>query len=153
MLVSRLMNQCPGRGRVRSASIGLYAKAASWSLTTDDPAFIPLDVAREMGDGRTISALCSSGFWLPLGDGYGMSVGGHPLEADWALARDDERAPIPPEVRQLVYARDSYRCLHCSSSRHLSLDHIIPWSLGGPDTADNLQTLCRSCNSRKGARV
>ena len=31
--------------------------------------------------------------------------------------------------------------------------HIIPWSLGGEDTMENLQTMCRSCNSRKGNRV
>ena len=32
-------------------------------------------------------------------------------------------------------------------------DAIHPYSLGGEDTFDNLQTLCRPCNSRKGARV
>ena len=30
-------------------------------------------------------------------------------------------------------------------------DHIVPWSLGGLTTADNLQALCGSCNLRKGS--
>lgn len=68
----------------------------------------------------------------------------------WRFA---DRAPIPAELRAFVYARDAYRCVHCGSSEDLSLDHIHPWSKGGPDTAENLQTLCRSCNSRKGAKV
>ena len=34
----------------------------------------------------------------------------------------------------------------------LTLDHIIPESHGGHTTAENLQTLCRSCNSHKGRK-
>lgn len=61
------------------------------------------------------------------------------------------RQPIPPAVRRVVYDRDGHRCLRCGSTEHLSLDHIVPWSRCGPDTVGNLQTLCRSCNSKKGA--
>jgi len=63
------------------------------------------------------------------------------------------RRPIPDEVRQQVYRRDGYRCVTCGSTDDLTLDHIIPWSLGGSDDASNLQTMCRPCNCRKGARV
>lgn len=63
------------------------------------------------------------------------------------------RKNIPREVREFVYARDGHACKICGATDLLSLDHIHPWSLGGADTVDNLQTLCRSCNSRKGARV
>ena len=31
--------------------------------------------------------------------------------------------------------------------------HIIPWCRCGPDTVKNLQVLCASCNSSKGARA
>lgn len=69
------------------------------------------------------------------------------------FARFAPRLPIPDEVRQAIYSRDGYRCLHCGATEDLSLDHIYPYSLGGSDDPSNLQTLCRPCNSRKGARI
>lgn len=69
------------------------------------------------------------------------------------FARFAPRPPIPDEVRQMVYTRDGFKCLHCGTSESLSLDHIYPYSLGGSDDPSNLQTLCRPCNSSKGARV
>lgn len=63
------------------------------------------------------------------------------------------RAKIPAAIRGAVYARDGFACLHCGAEENLTLDHIHPFSLGGNDEPANLQTLCRSCNSRKGARI
>lgn len=63
------------------------------------------------------------------------------------------RAAIPAALRRSVYERDGYRCLACGSTVDLTVDHIVPWSLGGEDTFENLRTLCRPCNSRKGARI
>jgi 5-methylcytosine-specific restriction endonuclease McrA len=51
-----------------------------------------------------------------------------------------------------VWERDDFTCRHCGSRKHLTVDHIHPESKGGKMTMDNAQTLCRSCNSRKGAR-
>ena len=65
----------------------------------------------------------------------------------------ERRLPIPTGVRFAVYSRDGWQCVHCGSSKRLTLDHIYPWSLGGSDDEGNLQTLCRPCNSSKGARV
>jgi hypothetical protein len=56
-------------------------------------------------------------------------------------------------MRVAVYARDNGLCLHCGATENLSIDHIYPWSKGGLHEMDNFQTLCRSCNSKKGARV
>jgi|JI9StandDraft_1071089.scaffolds.fasta_scaffold550265_2 hypothetical protein len=63
------------------------------------------------------------------------------------------RPPIPRAVRIEVFERDGWACISCDTTDDLTLDHIYPWSLGGSDDQENLQTLCRSCNSRKGASV
>lgn len=39
-----------------------------------------------------------------------------------------------------------------TSTWHLTVDHHVPIALGGGNDRDNLRVLCRSCNSRKGAR-
>lgn len=65
----------------------------------------------------------------------------------------EARQAIPKAVRAFVYERDGYTCVLCGSTEDLTLDHIFPYSLGGLDEPNNLRTLCRSCNSRKGARV
>ena len=42
------------------------------------------------------------------------------------------------------------RCLGCGRSDvKLEADHIVPISLGGKGSIDNIQPLCRSCNARK----
>ncbi|KAA8825183.1 HNH endonuclease [Bifidobacterium reuteri] len=64
----------------------------------------------------------------------------------------DTRAYIPDSIRLAVYSRDGWKCLRCGSAKNLSLDHVHPWSDGGADSIKNFQTLCRSCNSWKGAR-
>lgn len=94
-------------------------------------------------------------FWLPIHDEYRFALHGpnDNLMSPLAKRSINGRLPIAAEVRQLVYARDGYQCRHCRTSKDLSLDHIHPWSKGGSDEPDNLQTLCRPCNSRKGARV
>lgn len=64
--------------------------------------------------------------------------------------------PKPPalqaKIRKQVFERDHYRCLERESWRDLTIDHVIPRSRGGTDDLGNLQTLCRTCNSRKGTR-
>lgn len=55
---------------------------------------------------------------------------------------DDER-------RKLTGAR---ACSYCGSEDRLTLDHLIPRHLAGPDTGDNLVLACRACNSSKGSK-
>jgi 5-methylcytosine-specific restriction endonuclease McrA len=45
------------------------------------------------------------------------------------------------------------KCLACGETRPLSVDHIVPLSRGGPNTIDNIQPLCKPCNSRKHQRT
>jgi HNH endonuclease len=58
---------------------------------------------------------------------------------------------IPQDVKIEVAARDGGRCRQCGSNEELHFDHVIPWSKGGANTADNIQLLCGTCNRRKGA--
>lgn len=60
------------------------------------------------------------------------------------------KAPIPDALRWEIWGRDNFTCQHCRARSYLSIDHIIPESKGGGLDPANLQTLCRSCNSRKG---
>lgn len=55
--------------------------------------------------------------------------------------------------RRAVLARDGYRCQYCGSTRHLTLDHVIPRSKGGPTSWENVVTSCAPCNVRKGAKL
>jgi HNH endonuclease len=59
---------------------------------------------------------------------------------------------IPESLRWEVWERDNFTCKKCGSRRYLTIDHIYPRSLGGRATIDNCQTLCRKCNSSKGAK-
>lgn len=62
------------------------------------------------------------------------------------------KARIPQGLRMRVYERDGFKCLDCGAQKDLSLDHITPEVKGGPSTLENLRTLCRPCNQRKGWR-
>lgn len=63
------------------------------------------------------------------------------------------RTSIPEGIKAFVFDRDEHACRRCGATEDLTLDHVHPWSVGGPDTPDNLQVLCRPCNSSKGDRV
>lgn len=76
-----------------------------------------------------------------------------PQEDEASLERRSyQKKKIQGNLRREVFERDAYRCKHCDGWQDLCADHIIPESKGGPTTLENLQTLCRSCNSRKGAK-
>lgn len=68
-----------------------------------------------------------------------------------------------PLTAREVADRDGTTCRWCyqevdfdqpvGSKWRASVDHIIPWSRGGPNTAENLQLLHRVCNAEKGVRM
>jgi len=52
--------------------------------------------------------------------------------------------------------RDRYTCQYCGRARKsydLTLDHVVPRSLGGDNCWENLVTACRRCNIKKGNRT
>lgn len=59
--------------------------------------------------------------------------------------------PVGGSLRTMVFERDMYRCKCCGTHKNLSIDHIIPQVKGGSNELNNLQTLCRACNTQKGS--
>jgi 5-methylcytosine-specific restriction endonuclease McrA len=66
------------------------------------------------------------------------------------------RRTVPHGVKQIVLERDGRCCRICrraDAEMEIHFDHKFPWSKGGPNTPDNIQILCSTCNLRKGAKV
>jgi 5-methylcytosine-specific restriction endonuclease McrA len=61
------------------------------------------------------------------------------------------RKAIPDAIKAEVWKRDGGRCVECASREQLNFDHVIPVALGGSNVPANLQILCSTCNSNKGA--
>jgi len=58
--------------------------------------------------------------------------------------------------RRNIYARDKNHCQYCGkrfSSSELSLDHIIPRSMGGKAVWENIVCACTKCNVKKGGKT
>ncbi len=61
-----------------------------------------------------------------------------------------------PLTRRTVFARDQYTCQYCGAQPgrgDLTLDHVVPRSLGGETKWENVVTACRACNQRKGNQM
>jgi 5-methylcytosine-specific restriction endonuclease McrA len=73
--------------------------------------------------------------------------------------KDEDQRQIKLGLRYEVLKRDRFRCVLCGASpaTHLGcvlhVDHIIPWSKGGKTVADNLRSLCETCNLGKSAKL
>lgn len=55
------------------------------------------------------------------------------------------------KLREIVIRRDAGICQRCGQEGS-HVDHVVPRALGGDDSLNNLQLLCRNCNLKKGAR-
>jgi 5-methylcytosine-specific restriction endonuclease McrA len=64
-----------------------------------------------------------------------------------------KKAQVSNSKRNRVFERDGWKCLACGNRDDLTVDHVVPESKGGTHDDSNLQTLCKSCNSRKGTKT
>lgn len=65
------------------------------------------------------------------------------------LGTKNSRKPLPAHIEHAIQLRDQGRCQYrkldggiCGETRFIHLHHILPLSQGGPDTVENLVTLC-----------
>ena len=65
----------------------------------------------------------------------------------------DDRRRISKEVRNAVWIRDGGACVECGALDYLEFDHVIPVAKGGGNGVNNIQLLCRKCNSKKSDRI
>ena len=70
--------------------------------------------------------------------------------------KKDEKRGFTLEQRRLIWNSDEKKkCTHCNEPltwENFTIDHIKPHSLGGKASLSNAQLMCRSCNSKKGAK-
>ncbi len=62
--------------------------------------------------------------------------------------------PEAPLSRREILRRDHYTCQYCGKVTNiLTIDHVVPRSLGGKHEWNNVVAACPSCNHRKGGRL
>ena len=66
--------------------------------------------------------------------------------------RQAHRTPRHKRLRERVFLRDNYQCVQCGATSDLTLDYLRPLQHGGTQDEANARCLCRSCNSRRGAK-
>ena len=54
---------------------------------------------------------------------------------------------------QQCLAHFNHQCAYCGSKESLEQEHVVPVSVGGHYTADNIIPACKSCNSSKNNKI
>lgn len=63
------------------------------------------------------------------------------------------RHKISKRIRNEVFQKDNFACHWCRvQNEPLTVDHLLPVSLGGTDYPVNLVAACKVCNARRGNR-
>ena len=67
-----------------------------------------------------------------------------------AIMRKCQRM-IDAGLQWQAFRRDCFACGWCFNDQvPLTIDHLIPWEIGGPTILENLLTSCRKCNKVRG---
>lgn len=81
-----------------------------------------------------------------------------PSRSKQMLFYDEEprrsRKTFPASLKRELHKKQAGKCMYCGRKPGIDLmdiDHKNPVAKGGSDQKRNLQLLCRSCNTRKGA--
>jgi hypothetical protein len=83
--------------------------------------------------------------------GYGKKQFGFVMERFKKLSSGE--IAWSSSIREYVKEREkTEECIYCGKKEELTLEHILPRSRGGPDSADNAVFVCKSCNSSKGGK-
>lgn len=67
--------------------------------------------------------------------------------------RKKRRKHYSAVVRKMIYNKADGRCVLCGRKilfKDMTLDHIIPLAMNGPDEVENLSCTCKTCNQFKG---
>jgi hypothetical protein len=73
----------------------------------------------------------------------------------WCLKSNHNRKTrktLSKYIFRALLHKYNFKCVGCGTDENLTIDHIKPVSKGGSDDFNNLQILCKSCNSKKGAK-
>lgn len=82
------------------------------------------------------------------------------MKNNWAFIMDRMKRLRTGELRmsdivredRLMAVEGRQACIYCGGSKDLTWDHLIPTSMGGPNTISNHVPACRSCNASKSNR-
>ena len=130
------------------------AKDRSFASATNNPSFqlIPVELLTACLQPAEVGAIITAAIQA-LADRDRPFFDSAPSFIGRPVFPAHRRPDIPVAVRREVYAADGYRCVKCGAGQDLSIDHRIPRALGGSDDRENLQTMCRPCNRRKGVSL
>lgn len=79
----------------------------------------------------------------------------HPLESKISMtktfhrARFDAPKDLAADAKITELLRTNAPCTYCGATTGLAIDHKVALAVGGTHAADQIQPICKSCNSRK----
>lgn len=133
--------------------MGAYAAISAWAVATGDR--VSPEAAHHVAHcssrkwRRVKESLVKLGALIESEDGYLLPsfFVGRLYKTGYLYIK----SPISSKLRWQVFQRDNYACRECGAKEDLTADHIVAEINGGETVLENLQTLCRPCNSGKGA--